>query len=346
MTQANSPNSSLKVDLKVLVWNVENLFLLSDQKFTPEHLKLDETQWQKLSTSIYPNKSLQKSFAISKVIAAENPDIILLCEVGGVESLNNFNQLFLENKYSPILIEGNSDRHIDLGFLVRRNLGFYFDVSTNKNRSINYLYPHERSSLEAPVTGGHKFSRDAAELHLFLQNHDNPFFIFVMTHLKSQLDRDRIDPQGFERRQAEFKTLLKIYEELRARFNQKVPIALAGDFNGNATRRQTDTEFQALYDAGAVSLGLSDVCDLAQLDAAASATYFQIQRTKTDGKQLDYCFLSPEAQAFLKRDSVKVYRYIDHMGFPLAPPANLEAKGQLPSDHYPLVFELKDIPLK
>lgn len=330
------------IDLKVLVWNVENLFLLSDQALGLDHLKLDEIQWQKLSTSIYPNKSLAKTRAVADILLKEDPDIILLCEVGGIESLNNFNRLFLHDRYSAALIEGNSDRNIDLGFLVRRNLDFYFDVSTNKNRSINYLYPHERESLEGPVQGGHRFSRDAAELHLFRSQREQPFFIFLLTHLKSQLDKDRIDPMGSQRRQAEFKTLLEIYNELREKWPERVPIAIAGDFNGNASHRQTDAEFTGLYP----DQNLRDVCEMAGLDSVNSMTYYQVQRTRTEGKQLDYCFLSPEAQPFLDPRSVRVYRYLDQMGFPLDPPTTLEAKGQLPSDHYPLIFELKNIPLR
>lgn len=334
--------SNISCDLKVMLWNLENLFLLSDQTFSPDHLKLDEIQWQKLSTSIYPNKPLAKSKAIAEIIANENPDLLLLCEVGGLESLNNFNRLFLHDRYSPILVEGNSDRNIDIGFLLRKNIGFYFDVFSNRNRSINYLYPHERESLTAAVNGGHRFSRDAAELHLFLNNHETPFLIFIMAHLKSQLDRDRIDPLGFERRQAEFKTLLQIYSELRDKHKNKVPIVVAGDFNGNASRTQTDPEFAEIYK----SSNLMDVCELGAISGDQAKTYYQIHRTRVEGKQLDYAFLSPEAQSFLKKDSVRVYRYLDPMGFPLDPPATLDAKGQLPSDHYPLVFELKGVPLR
>jgi hypothetical protein len=329
-------------DLKVMIWNLENLFMLSDQNLTSEHIKLDEVQWQKLSTSVYPNKSLQKSRQIANIITSENPDLILMCEVGGLESLTNFNRLFLGGRYSPVLVEGNSDRNIDIGYLLRRDIGFYFDVFSNRNRSINYLYPHERVNLTDPVSGGHRFSRDASELHLFLNNHEHPFFVFVMTHLKSQLDRDRIDPLGFERRQAEFKTLMQIYSSLRQRWQRSVPICVAGDLNGNASRHQTDPEFAALSEHP----DFKDVCELANISFDDAKTYYQIHRTRTEGKQLDYAFLSPEAQPYLKPDSVRVYRYLDPMGFPLDPPTTLEAKGQLPSDHYPLVFELKSIPLR
>lgn len=331
--------TELHTNLKVLLWNVENLFLLSDQTLTAEHLKLDEVQWQKLSTSIFPNKSLVKTKAIAAIIERENPDLILLCEVGGLESLQNFNRLFLQDRYSPALVEGNSNRNIDIGFLVRRNIGFYHDLISNKNHSIDYILPHERS-LPNPTV--HRFSRDAAELHLFLKDREHPFLVFILTHLKSQLDRERIDPMGFERRKSELKALLQIYSNLRTRFNGRVPIAVCGDFNGQAGKASPDTEFQPLYQMG----GLSDVCDLAALPLNERATFYQVGRGNgVEGKQIDYCFLSEELKSHLRHESVRVYRYRDHLDFPLDPPTSLDAKLLLPSDHYPLIFELQDLRL-
>lgn len=335
--------------LKVMLLNAENLFLLSDQALNQEHLKLDAHQWNRLSTSVYENKPLEKTKSLGSLILEEDPDLILLCEVGGLESLQNFNRLFLKDQYSSALIEGNSDRNIDVGFLIRKNIGFYFDIISNKNRSINYLYPHERQSVETgyPVkkatSGSHRFSRDVSELHLFQKDREKPFMIFLLTHLKSRLDHDGIDPNGFERRRAELRTLLEIYKELEDKFQSQVPICVAGDFNGNATPNQTDIEFQNIYK----STQLQDVCELAKLPAEKRATFYQVGRSpRTEGKQLDYCFLSPSLKPYLDPASVAVHRYKGPMGLPSDPPTTLEAKLMLPSDHYPLIFNLKNIPLR
>ena len=220
---------SIQTNLKIMLLNAENLFLLSDQEIKPEYLTLDERSWQKLSTSVFDNKSLLKLRALARVIKEENPDLLMLCEVGGLESLKNFNRLFLGDEYLAALTEGNSDRNIDIGFLVRKNMGFYFDLVSNRSRSIEFLYPHERQSLAAGLDslGGkpiqsHRFSRDAAELHLFMHNRENPFMVILLAHLKSRLDPDGIDPSGFERRQAEMRTLLQIYQELETRFQGNV----------------------------------------------------------------------------------------------------------------------------
>jgi hypothetical protein len=341
--------AQMTTNLKVMVFNAENLFLLSDQQLTTEHLKLDETRWQKLSTSVFENKPLYKCRAIASIINETQPDLILLCEVGGHESLANFNRLFLDDRYSPALVEGNSDRNIDLGYLIRKDIGFYFDIVSNKNRAINYLYPHERQSSlgETAATiiskpSSHKFSRDVAELHLFSRNRENPFLIFLLTHLKSRLDPDGIDPNGFERRQAELQALIEIYLEHEAKHGHQIPIAIAGDFNGNARFNQSDREFAQIYEM----TQLRDVCELAALKEEHRITYFQVGRSsRPEGKQIDFCFLSPQLAQYLALESVQVYQYKDHQGIPFDPPTTLDAKMSLPSDHYPLIFSLKDIPI-
>lgn len=341
--------SPVITNLKVLLLNAENLFLLSDQKLTLDHLSLTEAAWQKLSTSIYDNKSLLKLRALAHIFKTENPDLILFCEVGGLESLKNFNHLFLNDAYSPALIEGNSDRHIDVGFLVRKEIGFYFDVISNKNRSLNFLYPHEieynrhhQNSESAKLYTSHKFSRDVAELHFFEKDPNKPFLITLLTHLKSRLDPQFVDPNGFERRRAELGSLVEIYQELETKYKGQVPILVAGDFNGQATKQEPEPEFAELYS----KTNLIDVCDLASLSKEQRATYFQVSRSnRAEGRQIDYCFLSPRLQAHLKPGSVRVHRYQDHKGLPLDPPTSLDAKSLLPSDHYPLIFELEQIPV-
>lgn len=338
--------SEPRTSLKTLLWNAENLFLLSDAPLTPAQTQLEETEWQRLSTSIHPNKSLSKCRAIAQVIREQNPDLILFCEVGGAESLSNFNKLFLNEDYSPALVEGNSNRNIDLGFLVRKNSGFYFDIISNKSRPINFLYPHEREPLDSSPPGpntkpSHKFSRDAAELHLFLRDREKPFLIVVLTHLKSQLDRDRIDPLGFERRQAELKTLVDIYNELQNK-HPKTPIAVCGDFNGSARKSKLDEEFKYLYEKS----DLVELTEWAGLAESDNATFYQVGRTPNpEGRQIDFCFASPSLARLIDPKSVRVVRFKDFRGQIMDPPTTIEAKMQLPSDHYPVAFEIKNIPM-
>ncbi len=351
---ANSSDStnlvapSAGLNLKIMLLNAENLFLISDESLQESHLELDEKAWQKLSTSVFDNKPLRKCRALAKIVQEVNPDIIMLAEVGGSESLSNFNRLFLNDRFSTALIEGNSNRNIDVGYLIRKNMGFYFDLVSNKNRPINFLYAHEKDSLQigeeesAQIPASHKFSRDVAELHLFTKDRSRPFLLLLLAHLKSRLDPDGIDANGLERRQAELQTLVNIYLGFENQWQGKIPIVVAGDFNGNASQRNTDLEFRAIYD----STQLKDVCALANLPPESCATYYQVGRhSHVEGRQIDYSFLSPAAAPLLLPESVKIYRYKDHLGQPMDPPSTLDAKSMLPSDHYPLIFELNNIPV-
>jgi endonuclease/exonuclease/phosphatase family metal-dependent hydrolase len=313
----------------------------------PEALTLPEAQWQRLSISVYENKPLQKCLALAKTLKEIDADIVMLCEVGGFESLKNFNDLFLGGMYSPALTEGNSKRNIDVGFLVRKNLNFYFDLQSNKHRSINYLYPHERDSIKTnysvttvkPPNPSHKFSRDVAELRLFRKSVDRPFLGILLTHLKSRLDPEGIDPRGFERRQAELKTLLEIYKDFTTK-HPRVPMIVAGDFNGNATSEGTDEEFKPLYD----TTDLKDVLEISNATPESRVTFYQVRSSsKTEGRQIDFCFLSQEMAPLLKGQSAYVYRYKDEFGMDYGVPMTLEAKMRLPSDHYPLVFEIENL---
>ena len=325
------------LSLKVMLFNAENLFLLSDKTLTSDDLLKTEPQWQSLSTSLFENKPLAKLFAIQKLIEETQPDLIALCEVGGLESLNNFNRLFLAEGYFPLLLEGNSNRNIDIGFLLKKNYPYYFDLISNKNRNLKLELPTEKAPEK-----GYKFSRDVAELHLFKTRRDQPFFVFLLTHLKSRLDPNHVDPNGFLRRQAEVKELLQIYKETQHRFSSSIPTIVAGDFNGMAQKLSPDTEFAPLY----TDSDLLDVCELAGLPVQSRATFYQFQRHgRVDGRQIDFAFLSSAAQKFLLKESVQVYRYKDELGLPAEPPMTLDGKYKFPSDHYPLVFSLIDIPV-
>lgn len=330
------------MNLKFCLLNAENLFLLFDQPLPSNFLKMEEKQWTKLSTSIYPNKELRKTIELARMVSQVDADIVMLAEVGGLESLKNFNRLFLNNKYSEILVEGNSDRNIDVGFLIKKPAEFYFDLLSHKNRDLKFLYQHERYSHETnyPPQGViHRFSRDCAELRLFKTDINSPFLIILLTHLKSPLDPERIDPHGTERRTAELKACVEIYKELRLEF-KTCPIMFCGDFNGNASRNETDKEFVPLYH----ETDLEDVLEIAKVDSGKRSTYLQIRPSqKTDSRQIDYCFLSKELHASVVAKSAQVFLYKDEFGSDLLKPASLDQKLALPSDHYPIVFALENL---
>jgi len=312
------------------------LFLLLDQRPAKSFDQISEPEWQQYSTSVYPNKSLHKLLKLKDYIIEINPDLILLCEVGGEESLRNFNQIFLNDEYRVALIEGNSDRSIDIGYLIHKRIPYHFNIISNKDLSINFWYEHE---LQIPNTPSHKFSRDVAELHLFDRNINKPFFIFLLTHLKSPLDPEGIDPLGLNRREAELKALLSIYSKLNKQY-PAIPMAVCGDLNGNASRHGTDSEFTTLYQ----NTDLEDALEIMNKPLNERVTFYPLKGGNIlPGRQIDYVFLSEKAKGLLDHNNSYVFRYeIPKKGRPSGP-QNLEEKQTLPADHYPIVFNLKNI---
>lgn len=331
-----------KLQLRLGLYNLENLFLLLGHEVPEHYHKLNEAQWQKLSNSVYEAKPLAKCQQIATIITENSPDIMMLCEVGGVESLSNFNKLFLESRYNVAIMEGNSDRNIDVGFLIKKDSPFFFDIASNRLRPLHYLYPHETTSKKTgyPIKGQSQyFSRDCSELRLFTKSKETPFLIILLTHLKSRLDPDRIDPGGLERRAAELRTCLEIYKELKLQY-KNTPIVFSGDMNGFAGIPNTDAEFLPIYS----ETDLQDVLELANVSTDKRSTFYQIKNGgKCEGKQIDYCFISDNLTDKLVRADAHVYRYKDEFGSPLEIPKSIDDKLKLASDHYPLFFKLENI---
>ncbi len=325
------PNS-----FRVVQLNAENLFLYLDDVSPRDWRKLNEKEWQKLSSATVANKSLAKTWWLADSLKVLDADVICLNEVGGLESLSNFAQIFLEDRYVPFLIEGNSDRGIDVGYLVRRQFPFSVEIRTHKDRPIQFLYPHEQN--KTPARSSHYFSRDCAELRI-LDGDKKTRAIFLLVHLKSKLDPDGIDPQGRKRREAELKTLVQIYNEVRAEFSPPVPVLVAGDFNGCASRQRPNEEFAAL-----LTTDLESVIDILGLPLDEHPTQLQFQRNGgCYGLQIDFIFVSPELKQNLSSEGTGVFRYLSDLNIPLPLPTTLEQRLLMPSDHYPIVATFKNL---
>lgn len=329
---------------RIVEFNVENLFVFLDH-YQGQNLDcVTEKEWKSFSASTTPNKPLLQIRKIAKLIQELDPDVLMLCEVGGKESLSNFSQYFLNNAYDVHLLEGNSDRGIDLGYLVRKNLPFHYDIVSHKNRSIDFLYPHEKLSQETGYhhlpsarRESHRFSRDVLELRAFEKDAELPSFILLLVHLKSQLDRSRIDPGGRDRRRAELVKLINIYKEIHVEFDGQTPIFLGGDFNGVASKANCDVEFENLYS----ETGLHDCLELAEIHHDERFTHQQIYNNRVGThKQLDYIFVPPEIAARVSKTETWVYRFRDEKGTTMVVPRNLNEKRLLPSDHFPVVLTL------
>jgi exonuclease III len=327
--------------LKLMQLNAENLFLYMDRYSGQDLDKVSEIEWQKFSTSTISNKNLKKAQALANAILEVDPHIVLLNEVGGEESLNNFNQHFLKKTYLPMIVEGNSDRGIDVGYLVKEDPLLQYLMISHKHRPLDFSFDQQKNQVKDPNTK-YFFSRDVLELRVFRKGEGSPRFICFLTHLKSKLDPDGTDPQGRSRRRAELQTMVKIYNEANKEMKHQVPLLVAGDFNGLAYRSACEKEFESLYE----NSDLIELFDLIGGDEEARTTQIQFLR---DGLrrllQLDYFFLSPALIDKVEPASSFVYRYKSDLGVPMPLSTSIEQRLSLPSDHYPVVLTIKN-PLK
>jgi len=202
---------------------------------------------------------------------------------------------------------------------------------SHKNRSLNFNYLHELQAGSHPPS--HRFSRDVAELRLF---DNNVLSLIVLgVHLKSKLDPDGIDPQGTRRRQAEFETLLKIYQDITEETQNQVPIIVTGDFNGQARASDPDPEFLSIR-----KTDLLDIFDIMQVPLETRATQLQVLNGAPPiPRQIDYIFLSHHLHSAIKEAKVAYFK--NELGIEISDIQTSSQRYELPSDHFPVVVTIK-----
>lgn len=308
--------------LKVMVLNAQDLFLFMDKHNHTEIpvTELSEIKWQLMSSSLFSNKSKEKSQILGNTIIENNCDFVMVTEVGGSESLNNFAKFVLNDEYMALSLPSNSDRGIDLGFLIKKSLPFEYRIKS-----------HVDYSLPAPA---YKFSRDV--LRLDVLEHGSPKMILLLVHIKSKLDLRKSDFEGRSRRTHEVNGLIDIYLKLLNEYPD-VPIMIGGDMNGHAGEKDTEEEFKNIY----LKTDLKDIAYLANISDEDRFSYVYFNRGGNRfEQQIDYLFISERFKNLLMNDECYFPRYKSLNGAPLPIPKRMEQKNILPSDHYPFLGTL------
>ncbi|MCK6594000.1 MAG: hypothetical protein L6Q33_02285 [Bacteriovoracaceae bacterium] len=308
------------MSVKIVQLNTENLFLLATTK-------------ENSSTDIpLSPKSSDKTTELAWAIKDMDPDILLLCEVGGRESLDLFNGAYLGDQYISTLIKGNSDRGIELGYLIHKRLNLKVQHFTHKKRVIG----------TTPDGESLYFSRDLGELRFFDKSdgdNKNPKLIILHSHLKSKWDRTGLDPLGKKQRTLEVEAIVQVFLNLQTNFPQ-TPIIVAGDLNGLAHRFNGEEEFQSIFS----KTELQDVLEFLNLPENLRTTFVHFEKdTPPIGQQLDYVFFSPQLAAFINKENSGIYRFKNPDGSPRPTPQSTFERYALPSDHYPVVLTLNSL---
>lgn len=278
---------------------------------------------------------------IARTISEIDADITMLCEMGGLDSLDLFNTKYLNSQYYTALLKGNSDRGIEMGYLIKKNVPYTYQHFSHANASIefNYAFEIEENKKLLPGLGlshpPHKFSRDISELRL--QRENQVVMILLLVHLKSKWDRDGVDWLGKERRKAELKALVKTYNRLRAEFNFEIPIVVAGDLNGIAQKGIQETEFDDLYNF----TDLEDVLEVIKEPYERRLSFFHFgKENNREACQLDYILLPKVLHSKVLKEDSGIYLFRDTHGVPLPYPKESYQRYALPSDHYPIIASL------
>jgi len=332
--------------LRIMEYNVQDFFLHLEYPLAKEDgAVLTDEQWQLLGRSDVFLKPLSKIKAIAAIINEVSPDIICFCEMGGQESLEIFNRIFLDDTYIPYLLPGNSSRGIESGFLVRKSLPLTHRIRSHSHWPVPFRYPHEQDPVTFRLAAeaaqyydlGHpdhrRLSRDIPAL--FLEDSSGVRLVVLLVHLKSGFDTAGVDLDGKVRRGAELKALLSIYHSLLKELDAETPILFAGDFNGKAGRNETASEFLPLYEHDSFE-DVLEICQVAQYERISQLTFI---RSHLIAQQLDFIFVPKRLAKIVENAYIYRYRFADDQT-EIMLPSSFRDRSQLPSDHYPLVCDL------
>ena len=307
----------MKQDFKIMVLNAQDLFIFLDKYQGENPRELTEIKWQLSSSSLLNNKAKDKCELLALAIKEADADIVMLTEVGGLESLTNFASIFLDNSYFPMTLPSNSDRGIDLGFLTKNENNYTYELITHTK----YRLPHPYQ----------RFSRDVLGLKLFEDGQLKTIFLNV--HIKSKLNLNNTDFQGRGRRIAEINGLIEIYKKLSL---EDVPVFIGGDFNGHAGPDACEEEFKAIYETD-----LMDISTFAEIPQNERFSYIYFNKGGQRFEQvIDYLFVSEKYKDLIKKEECYFPRYKNQEGSLIPIPTRYEHKNFLPSDHYPFLVTL------
>lgn len=294
--------------LKVLLWNVQDLFIFMDKYQGEDLSKLSEAKWQLLTTSLKKNKELHKVQGLADVIEKSAADIILLVEVGGLESLSNFNQYFLSSKFKTIHFQTNSDRGIDLGVLCSKKL----------TKNIRAKFHKHKDFARGVLQFEYHYGADKKAK-------------FLLTHLKSKLHKAG-DFEGRSQREKEVDRLLGIYDKVSEK--NTYPTFICGDLNGIIYPNETEPELSPF----ATKNGLLDIFEHYNKSDFERATYIYYKENGDPHlMQLDYFLLHKKWLSLIEKSS----QVLDFDGETRKSlPSNLGQKRDAPSDHYPVLINL------
>lgn len=189
--------------LKVLNWNLHNLFDTKKDSDTPEEFVLSSGDYN------------DKLAAIGAILKELDPDIAVLPEVEHKAILDDLNEKHLAGAYTTALSLTNDFRGLDIGILTKVPI---VDVVSHKDDSFKRL----------DLVGGqsYKYSRDAVEVHL---KYNTRSVVLFGVHYRSKGDGSA-ETDDKDKRMAEAQHTRALADAI-AKESPKTAILILGDFN-------------------------------------------------------------------------------------------------------------------
>lgn len=268
-------------------------------------------------------KSEKDIEAIRKIILENDADIIVLAEVENLYSLQKLAAGSLGDKYRAILVEGNDERGIDIGFLVKNDLPLATRFTSYRDLDWYDSFGQETVPM---------FSRDLPTIEFSdADSPSNTLFAVIGNHAKSKRDRDS-DFESVRYRTAQYQAATKIVKQYRKR---GIPIIFGGDFNVDV---RTDAEVKPLKSV------LTSAFDVAEstlpVDQRITHT-FHPKDGPSHFAQMDDLMVSSDLRKYVS--SASVVRYHNDQGEILPVPQTYEQRALQPSDHFPVMIDISTV---
>lgn len=290
-----------------------------------DYLRLMTFNLYNFSYSSQNPKDRSRALQIGLIIQKTQPDVILLQEILREKELYRFNEEVLSNAYEPYFVPGidNSSHH--LAFLVRKSLKA--NIMLLSHITLSWKSPNNYH--ETPI-----FIRDFPMLHL--STSDKKVSVFIGNHhgVSSKEYRTTKDTELLRAQQVD--AIKKIAHALGEIYRHPSPnVIVGGDFNfsfyNNAIARELTSELKDAFSLGGHPIGLKQ-----------RTTYVRFDDFGPHEEVIDGFFVSPNT----KVNRVKVQRFFQantkngqESLLPL--PQSLEDRLLQPSDHYPVILEIK-----
>lgn len=316
MNSSNSRSISDIKDLVVVEQNFENLGrfveISTDHQGHPHEKILEKSNEKK------------KSLALRILSSQPQADIIIGVEIKDIQTATDFAEKFLNGQYQPILIEGNDQRGIDVGYFVKKDLPFDFEIQSHRNLLSDKH--NQTTSSELPV-----FSRDLPVLLIRERRsfpNTTPLMMLAATHFKAQNPDPKKDEKATERRTEQVKKSAEVLKSYQKKYPKLPIMIISGDFNNDI---RTSPEFAPLKD-----IGFNDSMNLTKDGSSPPLSqrgtqYFFTPKNDISNEQLDSIMVKYKEQDYIK--SAFILRDLDSNGHPRPQPTTADEIALRASDH-------------